>query len=86
MSPGALQQLAWCELVAEVVHGALWMPLGALDRAYSIEFSVAGRPHTFGLPTVYQWSALGRYPGARLQVQPDITTRSQVRRPRMAKF
>ena len=69
MSPSALQQLKWCSIEEEIIFGALWMPLGSLDRAYKIEFHVEGRPHTFGLPTIYKWGgvASGKYDGSRLQ-------------------
>ena len=36
------------------VKGALWMPLGNLDRALRTDFPVHGRPHTFSLPTIYK--------------------------------
>ena len=34
--------------------GALWMPLGNLDRALRTDFPVHQRPHTFSLPTIYK--------------------------------
>ena len=34
--------------------GALWMPLGKLERALRTDFPVYGRPHTFSLPTIYK--------------------------------
>ena len=45
------------------------MPLGSLDRAYKIEFHVEGKPHTFGLPTIYKWEGVdsGKYDGSRMQ-------------------
>ena len=69
MSPSALQQLRWCKIEEEVIFGALWMPLGSLDRAYKIEFQVEDKPHTFGLPTIYKWEgvASGKYDGSRMQ-------------------
>ena len=69
MSPSALQQLRWCRIDEEIIFGALWMPLGSLDRAYKIEFHVEGKPHTFGLPTIYKWSVIesGKYDGSRMQ-------------------
>ena len=69
MSPSALQQLRWCKIEEEVIFGALWMPLGSLNRAYKIEFHVAGKPHTFGLPTIYKWEVIasGKYDGSRMQ-------------------
>ena len=35
-------------------EGALWMPLGSLERALRTDFPVHGRPHTFSLPTIYK--------------------------------
>ena len=37
-----------------IVKGALWMPLGKLDRALRTDFPVHARPHTFSLPTIYK--------------------------------
>ena len=70
MSPSALQQLRWCSIEEEVIFGALWMPLGSLDRAYRA-FHVEGKPHAFGLPTIYKWGvvASGKYDGSRMQSQ-----------------
>ena len=69
MSASVLHQLRWCKIEEEVISGALWMPLGSLDRAYRIEFHVEGRPHTFGLPTIYKWEVIasGKHDGSRLQ-------------------
>ena len=53
------------------MFGALWMPLGSLDRAYRSEFHVPGRPHTYAQPTIYRWGDLtgspGNMTGRRLQ-------------------
>ena len=70
MSRAALQKLRWCEVDAPIVTGALWMPVGRLDRALKSDFPVVGRPHTFGLPTIYTWSSIlsGQGDGSRLQV------------------
>ena len=40
MSRAALSQLRHCQLDGPLVFGALWMPLGSLDRAYRIEWAV----------------------------------------------
>ena len=52
-----------------VLFGALWMPLGSLDRAYRSEFHVPGRPHTYSQPTIYRWGDLAsnNMTGRRLQ-------------------
>ena len=46
------------------------MPVGRLDRALRSDYPVAGRPHTYGLPTIYQWGLIlrGEADGSRLQV------------------
>ena len=69
MSPTALHKIRWCELEEDVTFGALWMPLGNLQRAYKIEFHVTGKPHTFGLPTIYKWKGIisEQYDGSRQQ-------------------
>ena len=70
MSRAALQKLRWCSVNSPVITGALWMPVGALDRALKSDYPVEGRPHTYGLPTIYQWGHIlrGRGDGSRLQV------------------
>ena len=52
-----------------MLFGALWMPLGSLDRAYRSEFHLPGRPHTYSQPTIYRWGDLARLnlTGRRLQ-------------------
>ena len=77
MSRSTLQLLRWCNPVDSIISGALWMPLGDLNRsclcladidyqklmitilfasrALKTDFPVHGRPHTFGLPTIYRW-------------------------------
>ena len=73
LSQETLQQLAWCEVVQEVpfITGALWMPLGSLDRAWRTDYPVEGRPHTHSLPTIYRWGEVedGRQDGSRLQMR-----------------
>ena len=32
LSRSVLQQLRWCELASDVVFGAIWMPMGNLDK------------------------------------------------------
>ena len=32
LSRTVLQQLRWCELASDVVFGAIWMPMGNLDK------------------------------------------------------
>ena len=70
MSRAALQKLRWCNLTSPVITGALWMPVGSLDRALKSDYPVVGRPHTYGLPTIYQWGQItsGQADGSRLQV------------------
>ena len=36
------------------LFGALWMPLGLLDRAYNIQFHPPARPHAYAQPTIYR--------------------------------
>ena len=54
-----------------VMFGALWMPLGSLDRAYKSEFHLPSRPHTYTQPTIYRWADLldpvNNLTGRRLQ-------------------
>jgi len=59
MSRSALQTLRWCQLQGPgPFTGALWMPMGRLDRALRTEFAVKGRPHTFAQPTIYRWGEI----------------------------
>jgi len=69
LSRGALHQLKWCQVREDVITGALWMPLGKLDRALRTDFPVHARPHTFSLPTIYKWKKVARRElnGRRLQ-------------------
>ena len=57
LSQSTLQQLQWCQTSAEVISGAIWMPLGNLKNAYRSAFAVAGMPHMFGMPTIYKWGS-----------------------------
>lgn len=50
----ALHALRWCELKGPTASAALWMPLGALHRAFRPDWPVEGLPHAFALPTIYQ--------------------------------
>ena len=59
MSRPALQKLRWCKVKGPIITGALWMPVGRLDRALKSDYPVVGRPHTYGLPTIYQWGHRG---------------------------
>ena len=70
MSRPALQKLRWCQVSGPIITGALWMPVGRLDRALKSDYPVVGRPHTYGLPTIYQWGLIlrGEADGSRLQV------------------
>ena len=70
MSRQALQKLQWCKLQGQLITGALWMPVGSLDRALKSDYPVVGRPHSFGLPTIYHWGLIqtGQADGSRLQI------------------
>ena len=69
MSRPALQKLQWCEVNGPLITGALWMPVGSLDRALKSDYPVDGRPHTYGLPTIYHWGHIlsREADGSRLQ-------------------
>jgi len=70
MSRIALHKLRWCELASKgPISGALWMPVGNLNRAYRSDFAASGRPHSFALPSIYRWEdiANGKREGKRLQ-------------------
>ena len=72
LSQSTLHQLAWCQVMpGQFITGALWMPLGSLDRAWQTDYPVEGRPHTFSLPTIYRWGDVedGRQDGSRLQIK-----------------
>ena len=70
MSRGSLQKLKWCQTSADLLSGALWMPLGNLNWALRTGFPVKDRPHTFSLPTIYKWKDIrsGKHIGKRLLV------------------
>ena len=55
----------------QVITGAIWMPLGSLDRAWQTDYPVEGRPHTFSLPTIYRWQSVadGEQDGSRLLIR-----------------
>ena len=55
LSREVLHQLSWCQTSSGVISGALWMPLGNFEYAYKSQFAVAGKPHMFGMPTIYRW-------------------------------
>ena len=59
LSRQALFQLKWCETSGSLLTGALWMPSGNFNRALKTDYPVSGRPHTFGLPSIYSWSQEG---------------------------
>jgi hypothetical protein len=77
LSRSALQLLRWCDPAGPLLSGALWMPLGDLGRAHRSDFPVQGRPHTYGLPTVYRWESVasGQLDGSRLQVKFPLVNR-----------
>ena len=69
MSRTALQQLKWCQTSKDVISGALWVPMGNLNKAIRSDFPVEKRrPHTFAMPTVYKWKVIrrGDHSGRRL--------------------
>ena len=70
MSRSALLKLKWCQTNGPLITGSLWMPLGNFNRALKSDFPVVGKPHTYGLPTIYAWETIlsGQYDGSRLQV------------------
>jgi len=70
MSRSALFKLKWCQTSSNIISGSLWMPLGNFNRALRSDFPVVGKPHSYGLPTIYKWEdvASGHYDGSRLQV------------------
>ena len=53
MSQDALQQLKWCKTSDSVASGAIWAPMGNLNKALRSPLHVKGKIHTFGLPTIY---------------------------------
>ena len=70
MSRSALHKLKWCQTNGPLISGSLWMPQGNFNRAFKSDFPVAGKPHSYGLPTIYKWGGIvsGHYDGSRLQV------------------
>ena len=56
LSRAALHHLRHCGLAGPVLAGALVMPLGNLDTAFRSDYPVAGRPHSYAEPTIYQVS------------------------------
>ena len=56
LSRAALHHLRHCGLAGPVLSGALVMPLGNLDTAFRSDYPVAGRPHSYAEPTIYQVS------------------------------
>jgi len=58
LSRQALSKLKWCETSGSLLTGALWMPMGNFNRALKSDYPVSGRPHTFGLPSIYLWSQI----------------------------
>jgi len=58
LSRKTLNELASCALKHTVVSGALWMPMGDLRRAFITDHPVSDRPHSFAMPTIYQFSEL----------------------------
>ena len=73
MSRSALQQLKWCRISEDVISGALWVPMGNLNKAMRQEFAAEGRPHSFAMPTIYKWKGIrtGEQSGRRL-IKPDL--------------
>ena len=67
LSRESLNLLRWCNLAEPVVAGALWMPMGALNRAFRTDWPVGGLPRTFAMPTIYEWKVVyaGIEDGAR---------------------
>ena len=58
LSRESLNLLRWCNLAEPVVAGALWMPMGALNRAFRTDWPVGGLPRTFAMPTIYEWKVV----------------------------
>jgi hypothetical protein len=50
MSRTALHQLKWCQTSADVISGALLVPMGNLRKAMRPDFPVQGHLHTFAMP------------------------------------
>ena len=68
LSRPALHQLKWCQTSADVISGALWVPMGNLHKAMRPDFQVQGHTHTFAMPTIYKWGGItrGEQSGRRL--------------------
>lgn len=59
-----LYKLSWCEWKTEVISGALWMPLGALDRAFRTDWPAdRSLPFTFAMPTLYRFGSTSEVSG-----------------------
>lgn len=53
-----LNQMKWCELSDKLFSGALWMPLGNLNKAYRTDHAAPDLPYTYTLPTVFTWDVI----------------------------
>ncbi|KAL3892741.1 MAG: hypothetical protein SGPRY_014832 [Prymnesium sp.] len=53
LSRATLINLRRCEVKGPVIAGGVWMPMGALDRAFLPDWSVGGRQYAFAPPTTY---------------------------------
>ncbi len=67
LSRESLNLLRWCDFQEQVIAGSLWMPMGALNRAFRTDWPVMGLPRTFAMPTIYEWRVVyaGIEDGAR---------------------
>lgn len=53
-----IYHLGWCEWRVPIIYGAIWMPMGALDRAFLTDWpSSPDVPYSFNMPTIYQFNA-----------------------------
>ena len=68
LSQTVLHQLKYCALVSPILSGAITMPMGDLTRALRTEFPVAGKPHSFAQPSLYDWGGMeeGIFDGSRM--------------------
>ena len=68
MSREALHKLKWCQTISDVISGALWVPMGNVNKAIRTDFPWPGRSHVFTMPTVYKWGGvkIGNVSGRRL--------------------
>ena len=55
LSREALHKLRWCETSSDILSGALWVPMGNLEKALRPHYPVVGKPHAFSMPTLYKW-------------------------------